>query len=62
MTVAPAAARTAARILAVAGIMIAVACGPVVAGPRRHHRVFCAPVIAEGAGPIRICAPARARR
>lgn len=62
MTVASAAARSAARILTVAGILIAVACGPIAAGPRRHTRVFCAPVIAEGVGLIRICAPARARR
>lgn len=62
MTVACAAARTAARILAVAGILIVFACEPGAAAPRRPARSFCAPVIAEGVGLIRICAPIRARR
>lgn len=66
MTVASAAAQTAARILAGLVILAAVSCEPAAA---RHHRrprppgTFCTPVIAEGVGMVRICGiPPAARR
>lgn len=64
MTAASAAAQTAARILAAAGILVIAACEPAVARPRRHHPgTFCAPVIAERVGLVRICGiPISARR
>ena len=45
------------RLLIVA---LALACAaPAIAGPRRHRpRAICVPVYIEGAGTVRICAPA----
>jgi hypothetical protein len=64
MPVASAAAQTAARFLAVAGILAITACEPAVARPWPHRPgTFCAPVIAERVGLVRICGiPNRARR
>lgn len=64
MIMASAAAQTAARILAAAGILAITACEPAVARPRPHRPgTFCAPVIAERVGLVRICGiPISARR
>jgi len=64
MPVASAAAQTAARVLAAAGILAIAACEPAVARPPPHRPgTFCAPVIAERVGLARICGiPNAARR
>ena len=63
MTVASAAAQTAARIMVVIGILANSACEPAAAHPRHRPGTFCTPVFVEGVGHVRICGiPNRARR
>jgi hypothetical protein len=48
------------RVLAVLAVLCLAL--PAAAAPRHvRHRGFCTPVYIEGAGTVRICAPARGR-
>lgn len=54
--------RSAIRLLTVAMLLGAAWSGPGKAANSRHRaRTFCVPVFIEGAGTVRLCAPARGR-